>query len=822
MAEDLRLVELTLFCQSTDQSAGIVRDLICVKTHLLNLKVGSARGPTGEAPPVLISISIPCDVSGATISDNLSRSIDHASIHTVLFNTLPTRHYTSLEALADYAGNLVLQTSKEVSEVHIELAQVDLSSVVDSISLETTCARDGVLRTGRFVLKNLRCLTSIGSEPLQRHTFCFDVTIQKNMDLSHPFDARALAESLERDFEESSFSTLEALTNFVAKQVLLALGQADDVVTVVGGSPNALTPGDSTQLKITRCLADFPEEHIASNDRTNCSSSCVSLADLLASVLPNISTLTPKHTVAIALGSNLGDRFANIETALRLIEQPNQLLANMDADVAVSVINTSFMYETAPMYVTDQPRFANCACLIETNLEPRTLLRLLKKIETTVGRVPSIQNGPRAVDLDILLYDREIIDTRPEDQRETLDNLVEELVVPHPRIAEREFVLRPLADMIPEFVHPVHKKSIRTLLDDVIRQSNIDFPMLKVIPFADYPITEIRQLPGIDQVPSMGKYWSTRCSNDIQRPTKVRLMATLNATPDSFSDGSVNNTLSAALTYAATSVRAGADIIDIGGYSTRPGAAFVSPEEECQRVVPVIQAIRSHEDQDVSSALISIDTFRWEVAEAAVLAGANCINDVYSFTGPEYPLTEASAEHLLKMREVARKLAVPVVLMHSRGDAGSNKDYNHYKGGVQEGVRVELGERVEAIIKGKGGVRRWFIIVDPGIGFSKTVEANCALLREASLMIANTARNPLAGYPQLIGSSRKSFLGTILERPDIDGTYKGRKTQPKERGWATTATVACAVQQGASVVRVHDVQDMRDVVAVASAVWSFC
>lgn len=544
------------------------------------------------------------------------------------------------------------------------------------------------------------------------------------------------------------------------------------------------------------------------------------MAGLLASVIRNVSPSTARHSVAIALGSNLGDRFANIETALRLIEQPNQLLTSVAAD-AVSVVDTSFMYETAPMYVTDQPRFANCACLIETNMEPRILLILLKRIETTVGRVPSVQNGPRAVDLDIILYDNEIVDTRAEGLRDTLDGLVDELVVPHPRMAEREFVLRPLADMIPEFVHPVHKKSIRTLLDDVVRQSSVDFPMLKVTPFADYPIAETRQLPGIIQVPSMGRYWSTHCSNDIQRPTKVRLMATLNATPDSFSDGSVNNTLSAALTYSATSVRAGADIIDIGGYSTRPGAAFVSPEEECQRVVPVIQAIRSHEDQDLSSALISIDTFRWEVAEAAVLAGANCINDVYSFTGPEYPLTQTSAKHLLKMREVARKLAVPVILMHSRGDAGSNKDYSQYKGGVLEGVRVELGEKVEAIIKGKGGVRRWFVIVDPGIGFSKTVEANCALLREASSMIANTPTNTLAGYPQLIGSSRKSFLGAILECPDADGIYKGRKTQPKERGWATAATVACAIQQGASVVRVHDVQDMRDVVTVASVIWSY-
>jgi dihydroneopterin aldolase/2-amino-4-hydroxy-6-hydroxymethyldihydropteridine diphosphokinase/dihydropteroate synthase len=109
--------------------------------------------------------------------------------------------------------------------------------------------------------------------------------------------------------------------------------------------------------------------------------------------------------------------------------------------------------------------------------------------------------------------------------------------------------------------------------------------------------------------------------------------------------------------------------------------------------------------------------------------------------------------------------------MHSRGDAGSNEDYNQYKGGVQEGVQVELAEKVEAIVGGKGGVRRWFVIADPGIGFSRTVGENCALLREAHSLTANTRGNLLAGYPQLIGPSRKSFLGAILERPDADKTY---------------------------------------------------
>jgi dihydroneopterin aldolase/2-amino-4-hydroxy-6-hydroxymethyldihydropteridine diphosphokinase/dihydropteroate synthase len=116
-------------------------------------------------------------------------------------------------------------------------------------------------------------------------------------------------------------------------------------------------------------LHDYPEEGVAGIEIPETSSSCIPLPALLASVNPKVSSPTPTHTVAIALGSNLGDRFANIETALRLIEHPSQLLVCMDDAVAVSVVNTSFMYETAPMYVTDQPRFANCACLVGLSIQ---------------------------------------------------------------------------------------------------------------------------------------------------------------------------------------------------------------------------------------------------------------------------------------------------------------------------------------------------------------------------------------------------------------------------------------------------------------------
>ena len=382
-----------------------------------------------------------------------------------------------------------------------------------------------------------------------------------------------------------------------------------------------------------------------------------------------------------------------------------------------------------------------------------------------------------------------------------------------------------LNSMIPRFVHPACNKTIRTLLDELVStQTENDYPMLKVMPFPKYPLdnNDLTRTHGVKVFPTV-KYWtvsSTEWSTKEQRgPRKTRLMATLNVTPDSFSDGAQHNTLPTAIAYTTAAVASGADIIDIGGYSTRPGAAYVSPEEEIRRVVPVIQAIRAHDDA-ARHALLSVDTFRWEVAEQAVHAGANCINDVYAFTGPTYPLDVAAEAHLAKMRGVARELGVPVVLMHSRGNAGANKDYSAHPGGLISAIQVELGRKVDAIVRGPGGVRRWLVLVDPGIGFSKTVDDQLALMRDLSRVTAEEPGNVLAGYPLLFGASKKSMLGAVLERPDVEGTYKGRKTMAQERGWATAAAVACAVQQGASVVRVHDVAEMMDVVTIASAIWN--
>ena len=316
-----------------------------------------------------------------------------------------------------------------------------------------------------------------------------------------------------------------------------------------------------------------------------------------------------------------------------------------------------------------------------------------------------------------------------------------------------------LDSMIPNFIHPVLQKSVTSLLAKVSDPSGT--PMNRVIPFPRLPVSSWDcPYSKIDPVPATLTHWTY--APDISSRKKLRgevhtnVMATLNVTPDSFSDGALHNTLPTSIAYVRESIAAGATMVDVGGCSTRPGAPFVSAEEELSRVLPALQALRNpdilrqYEDptspyfgvtERIVDTPISVDTYRWEVAEAALQAGANCINDVYAFTGPNYPPEEKEAkEYMTKLTAIARRYATPVVLMHSRGDVRINKDYTKYAyagngndGIFVEGVRVELGAKVEKVIK--EGVRRWLIIADPGIGFSKPLHGNLEVLREAAQIV---------------------------------------------------------------------------------------
>jgi dihydroneopterin aldolase/2-amino-4-hydroxy-6-hydroxymethyldihydropteridine diphosphokinase/dihydropteroate synthase len=286
--------------------------------------------------------------------------------------------------------------------------------------------------------------------------------------------------------------------------------------------------------------------------------------------------------------------------------------------------------------------------------------------------------------------------------------------------------------------------------------------------------------------------------------------------------------LSSAKNYANAAVKEGANIIDVGGFSTRPGSATITTKEELSRTVPFIEQLRKSSVE----IPISIDSFRAEVAESALDAGANCINDVYGLTGPHLGVADTRPddikvdEHDLevsdngKMLKLAVKSKVPLILMHSRGAASQNKDYTRFGNDILAAVRSELGLRVSRALQ--EGVRRWNIVVDPGIGFSKTVGDNFTLIRDHArltmdgksntspiLTLPKTPRINMVGFPTLAGTSRKGFLGKIIKR----------ESDVKERDWATAAAVTSLIQQGTDIVRVHAVREMTDVVLVADAIW---
>ncbi|MDB9374157.1 dihydropteroate synthase [Nodularia sphaerocarpa] len=262
---------------------------------------------------------------------------------------------------------------------------------------------------------------------------------------------------------------------------------------------------------------------------------------------------------------------------------------------------------------------------------------------------------------------------------------------------------------------------------------------------------------------------------------RTHLMGVLNVTPDSFSDGGVFNNSAAALAQAQAMVAAGADIIDVGGQSTRPGAKQITLAEELDRVLPILQVLRRE-----ITVPISVDTTRAIVAKASIEAGADIINDISAGTFD------------LEMLPTVASLDVPIVLMHIQGTPQTMQQMTDY-----QDLMAEISSFLAAqILAATGvGIDQRKIIIDPGIGFAKNYEQNLAIFRELRALKA-------LNCPILVGASRKSFIGRILNQPE-----------PKARVWGTAAACCAAISQGADLLRVHDVQQMRDVSLVADALF---
>ena len=288
----------------------------------------------------------------------------------------------------------------------------------------------------------------------------------------------------------------------------------------------------------------------------------------------------------------------------------------------------------------------------------------------------------------------------------------------------------------------------------------------------------------------MTREWHITRDRTLPIGERTLIMGILNVTPDSFSDGGEFFSLDKALTRAEQMIAEGADIIDVGGESTRPGdAAIVSAEEELERVLPVIEELTTR-----FNVPISIDTTKAAVARAALDAGAAIVNDISALRfEPEIA------------NEVA-KSGAGLVLMHSRGAPGALHGLPAVADIIEE-VTNSLRSSIE--IAEQRGVKRESIVIDPGIGFGKSQEQNVELIAKLDQLIA-----AFPDFPLLIGTSRKSFLGRILA--DANGT----PAPPEDRLHATMASTTAAILKGANIVRVHDVKAAIDVIKTTDAISS--
>ena len=265
----------------------------------------------------------------------------------------------------------------------------------------------------------------------------------------------------------------------------------------------------------------------------------------------------------------------------------------------------------------------------------------------------------------------------------------------------------------------------------------------------------------------------------LKMPSHTLIMGILNLTPDSFSDGGQFSDKNQATDYALKMIEDGADMIDIGGESTRPGAVPVSVDEELKRTISIIKSIRQQSD-----CLISIDTYKSPVAEAALDVGANLVNDISGLTFDE------------KMIDIVVARKVPVILMHMKGTPRSMQVDPHYDNVIEE--ICEFFKRKVKSAK-SSGISDNMIILDPGIGFGKRLEDNFEIIRELKQICA-------MGYPILLGPSRKSFIGASLNLP------------VEERLEGTLASITAGIMNGANIIRVHDVKETLRAVKITEKI----
>ncbi|KAJ1978041.1 trifunctional dihydropteroate synthetase [Dimargaris verticillata] len=766
---------------STNQDSQA--DTIVIRDLQVRNIIGVDSWERVKRQPIGVSVTLQTEsMETAARSDTVTDTINYGTLSKRVSAYSEDTAFKSVEALA--AGILriclaepralraTVRIDKPKALLQAAAAGVEISRTKQSLNRPALTTVDAKSLPDRIFVRDLRCSTIVGVNPWEREAkqvVVIQLQLWVHLDTSplaedyvpphHNY--RTIVRTLTQLVEASQYKTVEALASAIARAVITRCHVPK--LTVRVEKPSALAFAAGAGVELTRTLADYASESEASAAERNAQLLDAGIAAdrrlSLSQVVPSDSSRP--HYAWLALGSNQGSPAQQIHEALACLSQSQH----------TRVTNTSFLYCTPPMYRTDQAKFLNCACTVQTNLAPKALLVFLKSIEADMGRDLALatqkRNGPRPIDLDILFYDRLVLTT-------------DDLVIPHPRIAERLFVLFPLDDIAKDMEHPTLYKTCHQLLQ------------LRLHTEPDHGIERV--------VPIRDQLWSW--------DRKTYLMGILNCTPDSFSDGGQWTNVSDAMAHAQGMVADGMDVLDIGGLSTRPNSEEIPVPEEIARIVPTIEALRQ---QAKLTTPISVDTYHSAVAEAAVQAGADMINDITG--GLRDP----------RILQVAAQHRVPICLMHMRGDAksmmsltnypsdttdlpihASGKSISEHRRCVVYAVAAELQACVRKALQ--AGIYRWNIIVDPGIGFAKTAAQDVELLRD--LPRFTSKQSPLPDFPVLVGTSRKKFIGKLTDQP-----------VPANRVYGTAATCAAAIAGGCNILRVHDVRAMRDVLRMSDSIW---
>lgn len=433
------------------------------------------------------------------------------------------------------------------------------------------------------------------------------------------------------------------------------------------------------------------------------------------------------HTVFLGLGSNVGDRHANLMDAIAGLRR------------YIRDLKISSIHQTKPEGHLDQDTFLNAVVQGTTAMSPHELLAANQNLEKEIGRIKRFRNGPREIDIDILFYDDLIME--PVNSSNSHVQAQAKLQIPHPRITERIFVLEPLVELAPYYIHPVKNRMTHELL------------------------------------------------TDLRLPSKVRtkIVGILNLSPESFA-GEFCTDIDATVARAVSMVKEGADIIDIGAQSTRPGSVRLSLDEELRRLQGAISTIK----KVLPDMPISIDATRPECVRLALDEGVDMVNDI---SGGRMNEIESNTEHIVDMvTKHPRGRDIQYILTHSQGSFDElHKKYSY------ENIIKDLKEYFIQVIKEltEKGLSRDQIILDPGIGFSKSGEQNMEILRRLHKLHE-------IGLPLYIGISRKKFIGTLIK--DINPEAE---RDPKERDIGTTILHAHCFRSGVAYIRTHNISQAK-------------